>query len=52
MQDYPENFIDALKHDLVMKYMKCDHEWGQTILLSLPSKIQCKKCYMIKELDK
>lgn len=49
MSDYPDNYLDLLKYSLVVKYNECEHDFGNTILLSLPGKVQCKKCYMIEE---
>lgn len=50
MNEYPENYIDMIKYKLAKNQSECDHEWHDCILLSLPGKIQCKKCMMIKEM--
>jgi hypothetical protein len=51
MNDYPENYIDFLKYKLAKDQSECEHEWMDYILLSLPGKIQCKKCMAIKEMS-
>jgi len=51
MTDYPENYIDMLKYKLAKDQSECEHEWMDYILLSLPGKMQCKKCMYIREIN-